>query len=326
MSSYSDFRDQRTPIPMPTQSFAGQTIIVTGSNTGLGLEAARHFVRLNAAKVILAVRSIKKGEDAKASIEQTTGKKNVVEVWQLDMSNYETIKSFAKNCGSLDRIDVLLANAGVLRNTFEAAEGTEISIAVNVIGTFLLILDMLPLLRKSRQKTGETPRVTITSSVLHKSAKFAERKEPSIFEALKKNNKAYIADRYSTSKLLELFLVRSIAAAMAEGPHAAEPVIINCVHPGLCHSELDNKAEGMASYILTAAKTMFARTTEVGGRTLVFSAAAGPESNGQYMSECIVKEPSKFVKSKEGQESQARVHREIMEILEKIQPGVTSNI
>lgn len=153
---------------MPTQSFAGQTIIVTGSNTGLGLEAARHFVRLNAAKVILAVRSIKKGEDAKASIEQTTGKKNIVEVWQLDMSNYESIKSFVMNCGSLDRIDVLLANAGVLRNTFEAVEGTEISIAVNVIGTFLLILDMLPLLRKSRQKTGETPRVTITSSVLHK--------------------------------------------------------------------------------------------------------------------------------------------------------------
>ncbi|KAH7319016.1 hypothetical protein BKA65DRAFT_569175 [Rhexocercosporidium sp. MPI-PUGE-AT-0058] len=326
MSSYSDFRDQRTAIPMPTQSFANQTIIVTGSNTGLGLEAARHFVRLNAAKVILAVRSLKKGEAAKTSIEQTTGRKNVVEVWQLDMSSYESIQSFAKKCGSLERIDALLANAGVLRNTYEEVEGTEISIAVNVIGTFLLVLSLLPLLRKSRQTTRQTSRVTITSSVLHKSAKFAERHEPSIFEALKKNNKAYIADRYSTSKLLEVFLVRSIAAAMAQGPHAAEPVIMNCVHPGLCHSELDNKVEGMAAYLLTLAKTMFARTTEVGGRTLVFSAAAGPESNGQYMSECIVKEPSRFVSSKEGKEAQARVHEELMEILEKIQPGITANI
>lgn len=124
-------------------------------------------MRLDAAKVILAVRSIKKGEDAKANIEATTNRKNVVEVWQVDMSSYKSIIDFAKKCESLDRVDVLLANAGVLRNTFEEAEGTEITIAVNVIGTFLLVLNFLPILRRSRQKTGNTPRVTITSSVLH---------------------------------------------------------------------------------------------------------------------------------------------------------------
>lgn len=46
-------------------------------------------------------------------------------------------------------------------------------------------------------------------------------------------------DRYNVSKLLEVMLVRSIAAAMKEGPHAAEPIILNNVHPGLCESELD---------------------------------------------------------------------------------------
>merc|ERR1712093_6501 len=60
-----------------------------------------------------------------------------------------------------------LANAGVLKNTFDSAEGTEITITVNVIGTFLLILNLLPLLRKSKQTMGMTPRVTITSSILH---------------------------------------------------------------------------------------------------------------------------------------------------------------
>lgn len=166
-SGLAGLRAQRQFIPIPTQSFAGQTIIVTGSNTGLGLEAARHFVRLDATKVILAVRSIKKGEDAKANIEATTNRKNVVEVWQVDMSSYKSIIEFAKKCESLDRVDVLLVNAGVLRNTFEEAEGTEISIAVNVIGTFLLVLNFLPILRRSKQKTGHTPRITITSSVLH---------------------------------------------------------------------------------------------------------------------------------------------------------------
>ncbi|PVH77370.1 NAD(P)-binding protein [Cadophora sp. DSE1049] len=326
MSGLAALRAQRQTIPVPTQSFAGQTIIVTGSNTGLGLEAARHFVRLDAAKVILAVRSVKKGEDAKASIEQTTGKKNVVEVWQVDMSNYESVKAFAKNCGSLDRLDVLLANAGVLKNTFDSAEGTEITITVNVIGTFLLILSLLPLLRKSKQTTGMTPRVTVTSSILHEKSKFAERKEPSIFEAFKKNNQSYIDDRYNTSKLLEVLLVRSISAAMKQGPNASTPVILNTVNPGLCHSELDKDVEGMAGYFLTFAKALIARTTEVGGRTLVHSCAAGPESDGQYMSECKVKEPSPFVRSKEGAAAQERVHKELMAILEQIQPGITNNI
>ncbi|KAH7389120.1 hypothetical protein BKA64DRAFT_130318 [Cadophora sp. MPI-SDFR-AT-0126] len=326
MTGLAALRAQMQTIPIPTQSFSGQTIIVTGSNTGLGLEAARHFVRLDAAKVILAVRSVKKGEVAKASIEETTGKKNVVEVWQIDMSNYESIKAFAEKCSSLDRLDVLLANAGILNTAYDSAEGTEITITVNVIGTFLLILSLLPLLRKSKQTTGMTPRVTVTSSILHEDAKFAERKEPSIFEALKKNKSSYMADRYNTSKLLEVLLVRSISAAIKQGPNASTPVIINTVNPGLCHSELGKDVEGMTKYFFTFAKAMIARTTEVGGRTLVHSCAAGPESDGQYMSECKVKEPSAFVRSKEGAAAQERVHKELMAILEQIQPGITNNI
>jgi len=54
--------------PYPTQSFANQTVIVTGSNVGLGFEAARHFYRLNCAKLILAVRTVSKGQAAKEDI------------------------------------------------------------------------------------------------------------------------------------------------------------------------------------------------------------------------------------------------------------------
>ncbi|GFF66927.1 retinol dehydrogenase 12 [Aspergillus lentulus] len=322
----SSLAAQLQSIPLPTTSFAGQTVIITGSNTGLGLEAARHFVRLDAARVILAVRSVKKGEDAKASIEASTDRKNIVEVWQVDMSNYDSIKDFVKKCDSLDRLDVVVANAGVLRNTYEECEGTEISITVNVIGTFLLALGIFPVLRRSGKKTGQASRLVITSSVVHENAKFRERHESSIFEAFKKNEKRYLADRYYTSKLLEVLLVRSISAAMEKGPHAAEPVILNCVNPGLCHSELDRDIKGLTGYMLRIAKALIARTTEVGGRTLVHSAAAGFESHGQYMSECKVKEPSKFVRSKEGAIAQQRVHEELLEILEKIQPGITSNI
>lgn len=78
--------------------------------------------------------------------------------------------------------------------------------------------------------------------------------------------------------------------------------------------------------MITIAKALIARSTEVGGRTLVHSAAAGADSHGQYMSECKVKEPSAFVRSKEGAMVQQRVHNELMGILEKVQPDITSNI
>ncbi|KAJ6050123.1 hypothetical protein N7460_001536 [Penicillium canescens] len=320
------FRGQLESIPIPQTSFAGQTIIVTGSNTGLGYEAVRHFVRLDAGQVILAVRSVKKGEAAKASIEASSGRKNVIEVWQLEMDKYDSIKAFASRCNSLDRLDVVVENAGILSNTYEESEGTEISIKVNVIGTFLLALNLFPILRRSQARTGQISRLVITSSFVHYNAKFRERHEDSIFDALSNKKKSNMNDRYNVSKLLEVMLVRSIAAAMKDSPHAAEPIILNNVHPGLCESELDKDVKGLASYLLAFAKALVARTTEVGGRTLVHSAAAGDESHGQYMSECRVREPSAFVRSKQGAETQERVHKELMAILENIQPGITRNI
>ncbi|KAJ6061513.1 uncharacterized protein N7446_005633 [Penicillium canescens] len=305
------FRGQLESIPIPQTSFAGQTIIVTGSNTGLGYEAVRHFVRLDAGQVILAASS---------------GRKNVIEVWQLEMDKYDSIKAFASRCNSLDRLDVVVENAGILSNTYEESEGTEISIKVNVIGTFLLALNLFPILRRSQARTGQISRLVITSSFVHYNAKFRERHEDSIFDALSNKKKSNMNDRYNVSKLLEVMLVRSIAAAMKDSPHAAEPIILNNVHPGLCESELDKDVKGLASYLLAFAKALVARTTEVGGRTLVHSAAAGDESHGQYMSECRVREPSAFVRSKQGAETQERVHKELMAILENIQPGITRNI
>ncbi len=56
---------------------------MTGSNTGLGLEAAKHLVALGAAKVILGVRDVNAGEVAKTEIEKETGKTHVAEVVRI---------------------------------------------------------------------------------------------------------------------------------------------------------------------------------------------------------------------------------------------------
>ena len=71
---------------------------------------------------------------------------------------------------------------------------------------------------------------------------------------------------------------------------------------------------------------MIGRTAEAGSRTLVHSVTAGPESHGQYLSECLVKTESSFVRSKEGDRIQKRLWRELFEIIERLCPGATSAV
>jgi NAD(P)-dependent dehydrogenase (short-subunit alcohol dehydrogenase family) len=133
----------------------------------LGLEVARHFVRLKAAKVILACRSTEKGEVAKADIERTTDRSNVVEVWQVDLTSFDSVKTFCARAQTLNRLDVVIENAGIGTGKFELFEGYESTITVNVISTFLMALLLLPKLRESATKLGITPHLTIVSSDAH---------------------------------------------------------------------------------------------------------------------------------------------------------------
>ena len=111
--------------PVPSKDLTGKTIIVTGANTGLGKEAARHYVRLNAERVIIACRSLDKGEAAKKDIEASTGRKGAIEVWQLDLSSYESVKQFAARAKSLSRLDSIVENAGISTANYKSLEGNE---------------------------------------------------------------------------------------------------------------------------------------------------------------------------------------------------------
>lgn len=184
-----------TPI-YPTASFAGQVAIVTGSNTGLGLEAARHIVRLGAEKVILAVRNTSKGETAKQSIEESTQRSGVVEVWSLDLSSYESVKQFAKRAQSLQRLDLLLENAGMMQNSFTTTEQDESTVTTNVTSTFLLALLVLPKLQETAQRFNTLPRLTIVASDVHFITKFKERTAERIFDELNNEKNADMPDRY----------------------------------------------------------------------------------------------------------------------------------
>ena len=207
MASFLDsVRAQRTRLPVIPTSFANETIIITGANTGLGLEAARHCVRLGASRVILAVRSLARGEAAKADIESTTKRPGVAEVWLLDLASYDSVKAFAERASTeLKRIDKVIENAGVALERWTVAEGSETTITVNVLGTFLLAVLLLPKLSESGKLTGTPPTLTILTSDLHAWAKFQESKADDIFAELEVEKSSRMADRWVLAKQPEHF-------------------------------------------------------------------------------------------------------------------------
>jgi len=310
--------------PYPTRSCAGKTVIVTGSNIGLGKEAARHFVRMGASTVILAVRSLDRGHAAKHDIEATTNcAENVIQVWRIDMASYASVQKFAARVDAeLDRVDIFIANAGVATSTYSTAEDNETSITINVVSTFLLAALVMPKLKVSAAKFETRPTFTITTSEVHGHTKFQQQWAPDgeIFatvndkEAAEKN----FMDQYPISKLLEVFGVRAIAQAH---PASVFPVTINCVNPGLCHSELARETPTFGFWLI---KLLLARSTEVGSRTLIHAGIQGGESHGQYLSDCEIAEPAPLVTSQKGKEAQDRVWAELLKKLEAIKPGVTS--
>lgn len=129
-------------------------------------------------------------------------------------------------------------------------------------------------------------------------------------------------DRYNTSKLLPIWIVRELGSRMP----SSNPVIINCVNPGFCRTDLFRHAAFPLNYVVKLTLRLIGRTSEMGSRTLMAAAAAGKASHGQYMDSCEVQDPSKLVLSEEGKVLQSRVYNELTEILETIQPGIMGNV
>jgi NAD(P)-dependent dehydrogenase (short-subunit alcohol dehydrogenase family) len=268
------------------------------------------------------VRSIEKGEAAKKSIEESTKcSSDVIEVWSLDLASYASVQAFAaKASKDLPRLDVLLENAGVATAKFTIAEDNELTLTTNVVSTFLLAFLLLPKLRETATKFNVRPILSIVSSETHYFVDFPEKDAPEgIFNNMNDESKANMAARYPTSKLMEVYIVREMAARK---PADKYPVTINMLNPGLCHSELGREG----SIALKIMKFLLARTTEEGSRTLVHATGAGSETHGEYLSDCKITETATVVRSAEGQKAQKRLWDELMAKLDKIVPGVSGNL
>ena len=153
---------------------------------------------MNAAKVILAVRTISKGEAAAKEIARSQPKSATrLEVWQVDLSNYQSVKEFADRVKTLDRLDALIQNAGILTTKFSLAESQESTITVNVIGAVLLVLSLYPKMQESAAKYNLQGRISFVGSDLCYVAKFKEKDASGkLFDALAVKEGADMEDRF----------------------------------------------------------------------------------------------------------------------------------
>jgi NAD(P)-dependent dehydrogenase (short-subunit alcohol dehydrogenase family) len=243
------------------------------------------------------------------------------------MASFSSIQAFVQKASAeLDRIDGFIANAGIMVDKWQLAEGMEITMFVNVVGTIFLGVLIMPQLIATGRKFGTHPTLSFVGSTLGYSAKSEidkSRKGGLLFDGFNDEKRAMMAQRYSLSKLVEECAIRQLAALC---PVAQTGVVINIVAPGLCSTGLGRDTGSATKAVIGAFRAMGARTPEVGSRVILSGLALGDDSHGKLISGCKIKEywmPS-WLNNVEGQKLQEEIWKELAEWLEKVRPGCIS--
>jgi retinol dehydrogenase-12 len=280
---------------------------------------------MNPSRLILACRNLQKGEAAKASIQTATNclDKISIEVWEVDLDHFSSVRAFCQRIDNdLDRIDGFIANAGAELMEYQEAEGLERTLTINVVSTFYMANAIYQKLQESAKKYNVDTNLSLVGSLIHYMAPDAQLDVPEdteILEALSDAKTADMGSRYPLSKLV----VHQVFAQMVQQFPAKEPgshgVIVNLVNPGWCGTELGrSKEQGVFERVCFS---VIGRTSEEGGRTLAHAVTAGRESDGEYLSECMVKPQSEYMRSEKGGQIGKRLFDETWRRLRSIDDG-----
>jgi len=189
----------------------GKTVLVTGANTGIGLETAAGLAE-RGASVVITARDPAKGSAAVDEIRRRTPDASV-EAMELDLSRLADVRRFAESY--TQALDVLVNNAGlVLDHRAVTEDGFEMMFQVNHLGPFLLTNLLLPKL-----KARSPSRIVNVSSTAHRGAKLDFDDLQSVLN--------FSVRVYGTTKLCNILFTRELARRLQ-----GTGVTANCLHPG----------------------------------------------------------------------------------------------
>jgi NAD(P)-dependent dehydrogenase (short-subunit alcohol dehydrogenase family) len=192
---------------------AKKVILVTGANSGLGLECSLALAQHANTHVILAGRSQQRIDEAVTKAQAVTATSSIVEGAIVDLASLASVRHFANGLIQRDlRFFTIVCNAGVqMKNRTLTDDGFEMTVGVNHIAHFLL----LELLR------DRTQRILMISSETHDPAEVSMKPtmDMSDLDAMAHGTQEYNAQMfYGRSKLCNMLYTKEFARRFPDGP------------------------------------------------------------------------------------------------------------
>ena len=244
----------------------GKVCIVTGATSGIGKAAATALAK-QGAQVVLVARDRGRAEATAIEIGAVSKTPPTVEI--ADLAVMDQVRDLAGRLGALERIDVLINNAGLVQQQRHASpDGFEHVFAVNHLAPFLLTNLLLPKL------TASAPaRVVTVTSDAHTAARL-DLDDPSLEQGWESWRS------YSNSKLANILFTRELARRLD-----GTGVTANCAHPGVVRTGFGRDAKPLMRLGMTIARPFFL-SPERGADTIVYLASSpdvAGETGGYYV-------------------------------------------
>lgn len=243
---------------IPDQS--GRVFIVTGANSGLGLETATQLCA-KGAHVVFACRNVAKADAVRGGIPGSH------ETRRLDLSDLDSVRSFADGVGDW-RIETLVNNAGIMAVPFgHSAQGHELQFATNVLGPFLLTALLYPQV---------TDRVVTLSSQMHRFGQ-VDVSDP---DFATRRYRAWSA--YADSKLADLMLAYELQRRLTAATSRVRSV---AAHPGYAATNLQGQTGTFTDPLIRLANKnpFIAQSAAMGALPILYAATVTDLPGGSYI-------------------------------------------
>ncbi|WP_100522397.1 SDR family NAD(P)-dependent oxidoreductase [Mycobacteroides abscessus] len=260
--SRSTIKWSTTDIPDQT----GRVAIVTGANTGLGLETAKALAA-HGAHVVLAVRNAEKGKAAADAITAAHSNADVT-LQSLDLSSLESVRRASDELKArYDKIDLLINNAGVMwTEKSSTADGFELQFGTNHLGhyafTGLLLERLLPV---------EGSRVVTVSSIGHRIPAAIH------FDDLQWERDYDRVAAYGQSKLANLLFTYELQRRLA-----GTNTVALAAHPGGSNTELARNSPLWVRAVFDVVAPLLVQGADMGALPTLRAATDPAALGGQY--------------------------------------------
>lgn len=261
------------------RDFSDKVVLITGGNSGIGLETARSFA-LHGAHVILACRNLSRASKAASLIQQEWHKARV-EAMMCDLASLRSVREFTESYKARKLpLHILVCNAAVCTQPWILTEdGLESTFQICHLGHFLLVQGLEDVLRRSAPA-----RVVVVTSESHRFTDLLDscaKVDLALLSPQKKEYWSMLA--YNRAKLCNILFSNELHRRLS--PHG---VTANAVHPGNMMYTSIHRSWWLMTFLFSLARP-FTKSMQQGAATTVYCAVA-PELEGlggMYFNNCF---------------------------------------